>query len=59
MSDKKPWKIEYPDLEYVNINDPEIQKDLIRKGVAVGVPGATLIFTQPVLLVAGGKKQDV
>ena len=54
MSDKKPWVVEYPKLETINLNDPEIQADLIRKGLAVGIPGGSIIFTHDVKLVAGG-----
>ena len=52
--EEKPLVIEYPELETINLNDPEIQKDLIRKGVAVGIPGTSIIFTEHVELVAGG-----
>lgn len=56
MAKKKPWVIEYPDLETIDLSDPELQKDLIRKGMAVGVVGGPIVFTQAVDLVAGGAK---
>ena len=57
--DKKrevPWRIMYPGLEVIDLSDPEIQKDLILKGVAVGVPGGEILFTHNVVLEAGGAK---
>lgn len=56
----KPWKIDYPDLETIKLSDPEIQRDLIRKGVAVGLPGTHILVTKGVVLTAGGgdKKEE-
>jgi len=53
---KKPLVIKYPDLEVINLGDPELQKDLILKGVAVGMPGGHIVFTRDIELVAGGKE---
>lgn len=54
--EEKSWVINYPDLENISLNDIEVQKDLIKMGVCVGMPGSELIFVQSVKLVAGGKK---
>lgn len=53
----KPIPIYFEDREYVNLNDPEIQAELIKTGVAVGIPGGDIMFTQDVELIAtkGGK----
>ena len=53
-SEDSTYVLEYPDLEFINLNDPEIQKDLIKRGVCVGMPGGLLIFTEDVKIVAGG-----
>lgn len=56
---EKSRVIEYPQLETIDLSNIELQEDLIQKGVAVGVPGTTLIFTQAVELIAGkGDKED-
>jgi len=46
--------IEYPDMGSIDLNDEEIQRDLIKRGVCVGMPGGTMIFTHSVRIVAGG-----
>ena len=53
MSEKT---ITFPKLDKVNLNDIEVQKELIRQGVAVGMPGGLLIFTESVKIVANKAK---
>lgn len=48
-----PLIMEFPELAEINMNDHELQKYLIKYGVAVGLPGTTLHFTQAVQLRAG------
>jgi hypothetical protein len=55
--EEKPQVIvDYPDLENIDLSDIEVQKDLIKLGICVGMPGGELIFVQSVEIVAGGKK---
>ena len=49
--------ITFPDLDKINLNDVEVQKELIRSGVAVGMPGGPMVFTESVRIVAG-KNED-
>lgn len=59
MSDKKqerPWVIDYPQLKVIDLSDPELLKDLIRKGVAIKIHSGDVIFTRNIELVAGGAK---
>lgn len=48
----KPWVLEFPELETVNIGDPEIQAQLIKWGFAVGMPGGEILCTKRVILKA-------
>lgn len=48
--------MEFPELKTIDMQDEDVQKYIIRYGGAVGVPGS-LIFTQSVELIAGGKKE--
>lgn len=50
--DEKPWVLEFPGLSTINLGDPEIQKELIKWGFAVGIPGGELLFRKSVRLVA-------
>lgn len=50
--------INYPNLDKVDLNDIEVQKDLIRRGVAVGMPGGLLIFTESVKIIAGPDREE-
>jgi hypothetical protein len=54
--EKRSLVIAYPGLKNIDLNDIDVQKDLIKAGVCVGMPGGELIFVQSVKLVAGGKK---
>ena len=58
MSDKKPLVIEFPKLDTINLGDPEMQKELIKWGVVVGIPGGEMVCTKSVKLVAGGKDEE-
>jgi hypothetical protein len=46
--------LEFPGKETISLSDPEIQKELIRRGFAIGIPGGEFIVTHSVKLVAGG-----
>lgn len=52
--DQEVHVIEFPELSSVNINDPEIQKEAIKWGVAVGIPGGDIIFKKNARFVATG-----
>jgi hypothetical protein len=49
----EPIKIYYPDKEIINFSDPDIQRDLILRGIAVGIPGGEFYFKKNVELIAG------
>jgi len=46
--------LEFPGKETISLSDPEIQKELIKRGFAIGIPGGEFIVTHSVKLVAGG-----
>jgi hypothetical protein len=51
--------IEFPGLYEIDLSDPELQRELILFGVAVGVPGGQIIFTKNVRLEATkGRNED-
>jgi len=54
-SEGKPWVLEFPELETINLADLEIQRQLIKWGLAVGIPGGEFYITKNVRLVAGAK----
>jgi hypothetical protein len=45
--------LEFPELETINLGDPEIQKQLIKWGVAVGIPGGEFAMVKSTKLLAG------
>lgn len=49
-------KLYYPDKEAIDLNDPEIQRDLIKRGIAVGIPGGDFYFKENVELIAGPER---
>ena len=49
--------LEFPELEFVSNNDPDIHQILLDRGLAVGIVGAVII-TANVRLVAGKNKSD-
>ena len=55
-SEGKPWVLEFPELETINLGDHDIQKQLIKWGFAVGIPGGEFVVTKNVKLIAGGTK---
>lgn len=55
---KKSIPIYFPDKDTINLNDPEIQAELIKSGLAVGIPGGDIMFTAHVELIAGGKEDE-
>ena len=52
------WVMEFPELETINLGDPYIQKQLIKYGLAVGIPGGEIIMKKSVKMVAGGKDEE-
>jgi hypothetical protein len=46
------WVLEFPELETVNLGDLDIQRQLIKWGMAVGVPGSEFVVIKSVRLVA-------
>jgi len=49
--------LEFPELEFVSNNDPDIHKILLDRKLAVGIVGAVII-TENVRLVAGKNNND-
>jgi len=55
--DGKPrFILEFPELDTINLGDPDVQKQLIKWGCAVGMPGGEIIMTKNVKMIAGGTK---
>jgi len=52
IRDEERFIIEFPGLYEIDLSDIELQVELIKFGVAVGIPGGQLIFTKNVRLVA-------
>ena len=53
----EPWVLEFPELETINIGDPEIQRELIKWGLATGIPGGEFIANRSFRLVAGNSHE--
>lgn len=47
------YVLEFPDLETISLGDPDIQRQLIKWGLAVGIPGGEFCVTKNVKLIAG------
>ena len=50
--DDKPWVLEFPELETINLGDPDVQKTLLSWGLAVSTPNGGIVITKDVKLVA-------
>jgi len=48
--------LEFPELETINLADPEIQAHAIKWGLAVGIPGGEILFKKDARFVATGGK---
>ena len=55
MDKEKPLILTFPKLNTIDLADPEIQAELIKWGVAIGVPGVHIEFVKAVELTAGGE----
>lgn len=56
IKEDKPLVLEFPKLDTISLADVDIQKELIKWGAAVGMPGGEMICIKAVKLVAGGVK---
>ena len=52
QQDDKPWVLEFPELETINLGDPEIQEQLKKWGLAVSTPNGGIVVTRDVKMVA-------